>query len=134
MPLQAVDRGSNGELMTLDAFTGPLPLTRSEIVRAVPRHAVGVFAVGQLNRRGRFGIVTRMGRADRDLVDELTKFEGRYEAFLFTVTSSPARACDLECDLYHQLRRPDLPHPVPPPGAGWTCAVCRSRRASSPCR
>src|SRR5258708_371790 len=115
--------------MTFAELTGPLPLSHDDLGRVVPRQAIGVFALGQFNARGALGVVTRIGRADANLLAELKRHVGRYEAFLFALSPSPQRAFELECALHHQLRRPDPSHPKPPLGVDWTCPACRSRSA-----
>ena len=109
--------------MAKSTMSGPYPLTTSEIITKIPERGPGVFVAGNLEH----GIMTqvgRLGRSDTDLAAELSRLVGKWPSFLFRTAPSPAEAFFLECTLFHEIRRLDLPHPIRPPGNDLACAIC----------
>ncbi|HEX9463731.1 MAG TPA: hypothetical protein VGB82_14125 [Alphaproteobacteria bacterium] len=80
--------------------------------------------MGTIDRAGSLKVVDALGRSDWDLAHALRQYVGRSSGFLFRAVPSAAEAFAVECDLYHQLRRFDLPHPVRPSGTTLTCSIC----------
>jgi hypothetical protein len=77
-----------------------------------------------LSRNGR--IADRVGRADKNLAEELYRAvgEGTYRYFWFEYTPKPAAAFELECVWYHRYHPTDNPdHPQPQIDAEVYCAV-----------
>lgn len=104
-------------------MSGPYPLTRSAIERNVPARAMGIFMAGVLDG----GVITRVGRLGRsetDLAADLQNLVGKFPGFLFQIASSRLEAFELECALFHEIKRLDLAHPVRPDGTDVTCAIC----------
>jgi hypothetical protein len=104
-------------------LSGPHPLNQSAIHGNVPQGSPGVFVVGPLNN-GLLNRVGLLGRADIDLARALERFIGEWPGFLFQVAPSEVEAFHLECALFHEIKRLDLPHPVRPHGTDLSCAVC----------
>jgi hypothetical protein len=111
-------------------MSGPHALTHSAIDRNVPRHTAGIFILGRLDG-GVLTKVGRVGRSDSDLADELRRFVGKWPGFLFQAASSRIDAFHLECALFHEVKRLDLPHPVRPEGTDFTCTICGACAAAA---
>ncbi len=93
-------------------MSGPYPLSHYSIDSNVPRNTAGVFVLGTINGRGPLKVVEALGRSDSDLAQELKQHVGKAAGFLFQRAGSAVAAFQMECELYHQIRRFDFPHPV----------------------
>ena len=103
---------------------GPFLLTTYGIQREVPRRTAGAYALGSLRMDADFGRADFLGRADADLVHELSGHIGHFQTFLFVAAPTAEEAFHRECEIYHQLNRPDLRHPTRPAGSDWVCPIC----------
>ncbi len=104
-------------------LSGPYPLTQTVLRDNLQRRTPGVFVVGDFDG----GVITRigrLGRSDHDLAADLHRLVGRWAGFLFQSAASATEAYQLECLLFHEVRRLDLPHPVRPRGTDLVCATC----------
>jgi hypothetical protein len=57
------------------------------------------------------------------MTNHLHRLIGQWPSFLVQLAASPV-AFELECALFHEVRRLDFPHPVRPAGTDITCAIC----------
>ena len=105
------------------SLTGPYRLTAAAIAEHVPIGVAGVFMVGELDG-GIMVRATHLGRSDTDVAAELRALVGQAPGFLCQIATTAAEAFHLECALFHEVRRLDLPHPVRPRGADLSCAIC----------
>lgn len=110
--------------MAVFTMSGPFPLSRAAIDSNIPAARAGIFVLGTLDKRGSLTRVERLGRSDADLASELKRLIGKFPAFLFQLAPSATDAFRVECELFHQIRRLDLPHPVRPSGIDTRCPIC----------
>ncbi|HEX9465609.1 MAG TPA: hypothetical protein VGB82_23655 [Alphaproteobacteria bacterium] len=112
--------------MTIFTLSGPHPLSGFAIGNVVPWQTPGVFVLGRLTSRGALRPVQLVGRSDSDLAAALREHARRYEAqaFLFERARSALAAFEMECELFHRLRSPELRHPQRTHGTTWRCPVC----------
>ena len=104
-------------------LSGPHHLSDLHINRHVPQQASGIFVVGELDG----GVLTRvgcLGASHSDIAAALREHVGRWPGFLFQLTSSVRDTFALECALFHEVRRLDLPHPMRPRGTDLSCEIC----------
>lgn len=108
---------------------GPYRLSFEGIGLAVRRRSPGTFALGSLDWKGRFSL-SRVGRSDQDLCEELRNFIGSETLFKFAYARDAAEAFAKECELFHQFHpQGNLWHPSRPEGTALTCAHCSGRRS-----
>jgi hypothetical protein len=117
--------------MAIFTMSGPFPLSHTSIESRIPPSTAGVFVIGTIDDRGTLKAVDVLGRSDSDLAGQLKLHVGRAAGFLFQTAPSPNDAFNMECDLYHRLRRSDLLHPVRPAGTTLLCPVCQASSGSS---
>jgi hypothetical protein len=111
--------------MPQTGLLGPYRLTFDDINTAVNQTYPGVFALGHLDRDGRF-CVTRVGRSDQDVGAALRDFIGSENYFKFDILSTGRAAFEKECTLYHDFSpRGNRVHPQRPTDSDWTCPHCR---------
>ncbi len=110
--------------MPVFTMSGPYPLSHRGIDSNIPLGTAGVFVLGTINGRGNLKVVEAIGRSDSDLAAELKRHVGKSPEFLFQRAGSAAEAFQMECDLFHQIRRFDFPHPVRPSGTLLKCSIC----------
>jgi hypothetical protein len=113
--------------MPIYAMSGPYLLADNTILASVPYRTPGVFVLGQLNARGALGTVHLIGRSDTDIAAALRNHARRYQAqaFLFEAARSALQAFEMECELFHQVNKSDLPYPARSEGMGWMCPTCK---------
>ena len=105
---------------------GPNRLIVDEIDVAVPASAVGTFALGHLDYKGRF-LVQYVGRSDGDLRAVLRSKIGAEPLFKHLTFATPKEAFEKECELFHKFQPPgNFLHPERPKGSTWTCPYCLS--------
>lgn len=110
--------------MGSSGLVGPFQLCAEGIDVAVRKASPGVFALGCIDREGRF-ILNRVGRTDSDLRGALRNFIGSDALFKFTYLHDPRVAFEKECELFHKFHpNGNFLHPHSPPGSGWTCPYC----------
>jgi len=93
------------------------------LVRAlIPRGRAGTYLLY------RFGRPVYAGRSDEDLQNRLVvhAHTERADYFGFSVFADAERAFDMECALFHSLRKTttNLIHPASPKRSGRTCFIC----------
>src|SRR5256885_4834725 len=94
----------------------PIKLADKRINEEVTETSPGVYAL-DATTAGPF-TVSRIGRSDTDLNNRLHDYVGEYEYFRFAYSSSPKRAFEAECELYHDHHPPDnVIHPDRPDGS-----------------
>jgi hypothetical protein len=101
----------------------PFPLEPSVLAARAPR-VPGVFVLGYDRAIG-----ARVGRADGDLRDRLSRFVGHYSFFHFEVIPAPRDRFYKECELFHDLggdrgQLDNAEHPSPPPQEKLDCPYC----------
>lgn len=100
-------------------YSPPYPLSNDVIEDVVEPGCPGVYVLYGFDNSGR-SAPRYVGRADRDLRARLRDWLGdsRYMWFVFAYASSPKKAYEEECHLYHQLQPLDNRiHPDRPNGA-----------------
>ncbi|HLI11439.1 MAG TPA: hypothetical protein VKY65_07535 [Alphaproteobacteria bacterium] len=109
--------------MTLPPLNGPRPLDRVNIDAAVTRKEPGAYALGPV-AIGRITVLY-VGRAESDLAERLKQHIGIYSHFTWIYASSPKRAFEIECEMYHTWMPADNhAHPTRLSETRWTCPVC----------
>lgn len=110
--------------MAQTGLLGPYRLAYDDIQDAVQGEMPGAFALGHNDHMGRF-CISRVGRSDTDVRQELCQFIGSANLFKFDFLSSAKAAFEKECSLFHDFSpRGNLVHPARPAGADWTCPCC----------
>lgn len=114
--------------MTTTRLRGPFRLSVEGIEVAVKRQIPGVFALGSIDNMGRFSL-SKIGRSDWDLNQELRKMIGSEMLFKFSYARDDAAAFIEECRLFHQFQPPsNVIHPYRPANSRLTCPYCRGHR------
>ena len=114
--------------MTTSRLKGPFRLSVEGIDVAVKKDTPGVFALGNIDNQGRFSL-SKVGRSDDDLNDELRQFIGSEVLFKFMYCRDSAEAFLEECRLFHQFNpRSNVIHPYRPAGSRLTCPYCQGNR------
>ncbi len=109
--------------MPTTGLHGPHPLTRDAINTNVTRTSAGAYALGK-TKDGTF-LVSRVGRADKDLAKRLGDYIGQYAQFKYGYLGSPKAAFEKECGLYHDFSPPgNSYHPDRPDDTNWACPFC----------
>lgn len=104
---------------------GPFRLTYDAIEVTVRKQQAGVFALGSLDRQGRF-CLSKIGRSDMSVKDALRTFIASEPLFKFSYESDAGRAFLRECELFHKFRpQGNMLHPSRPAGTALTCPYCR---------
>lgn len=121
MKLEVISRPEDAAGLALE---GPYSLTVEGIGAAVPKQAIGVFALGHLDLYNRFR-VEAVGRGDKDLGHELRALIGTAGLFKFSCFASAEEAFLKHCELFHKFRPPgNLIHPARAEGTDWRCPHC----------
>jgi len=103
---------------------GPYLLTDYEVRHNVIGGEIGVFALGFTAKDGVF-YIDKVGRAEKDLVATLIKYEGIYKEFKFKFYETEKASYEKECELFHLFRpRDNIAHPVRPKGTRLNCRIC----------
>lgn len=109
---------------------GPYSLTTSNIGIVVTRKSPGVYILYVACN----GQKLYVGRSDTDVRARLKRHVGErsptarsaYSYFKFDYATSPKKAFERECNLWHYHRPPDnLNHPQRPAGTSWKCPRCK---------
>ncbi|HJU31958.1 MAG TPA: hypothetical protein VJ740_10895 [Hyphomicrobiaceae bacterium] len=104
---------------------GPYRLTFDGIDAVVAEKAPGVFALGRVDRDGRF-CVSHIGRSDEDIKARLRDFIGSDSLFKYGYSPSSEAAFLKECELFHDVAPPrSRVHPGRMRGTSWECPRCR---------
>jgi hypothetical protein len=110
---------------------GPFRLNVDGIDLAIRRRSAGTFALGGLDRQGRF-CLSRVGRADHDLSQELRNFIGSESLFKFAYARDGIEAFLKECELFHRFRpQANFWHPTRPEGTRILCPYCLNSRVDA---
>ena len=113
--------------MGASRLEGPYRLSYEGIEVAVRRASPGVFALGCLDREGRFSL-SKVGRSDDDVRRELRNFIGSETLFKFAFARDARAAFLLECELYHRFRpQSNVLHPSRPERTDLTCPYCQGK-------
>lgn len=123
IPFKAIPR--MGKAMSSTGLIGPYRLAYDEITSAVTKVTPGAFALGHKGPDGRF-YVDYVGRADKDMREQLLNLIGSANLFKFARTPTTEAAFHTECELFHDFKPPgNRMHPDRPAGTNWECPRCR---------
>ena len=109
--------------MTVSGLKGSFLLTAKAIDEEIRTVSPGTFTLGDVVD-GKFKTIY-VGRADKDLRQELRKRVGQAPRFKYQDFADAKSAYDKECELFHFLRpRANTQHPQVPGTKDWKCPEC----------
>jgi hypothetical protein len=114
-----------------DAADGPPFRLRKDVLRTrVPAQGKGIFVLSY--DRSQDALV---GRADEDLREALSKFEGEYAYFYYESIDRTDERFYRECELFHRLggdhgQLDNKTHPTRPSGSVLVCPICASQAST----
>jgi hypothetical protein len=121
---QGLLTGSSEEGSPLSGLRGPFELSDPRIDAEVGSVSAGVYLLGHRAPDGNFQ-TEYVGRADRNLNNQLHIHVGSYTDFHYESCSSAQVAFETECAYYHELKPSDNPvHPRPVAGLLGKCPHC----------
>jgi len=111
------------QTMPVPRLNGPHSLSANSIERTVRRKSAGAYVLSALE--GGIASARLVGRSDDDLGTSLKERIGLYSYFAFVYASSPEKAYEMECEIFHSIKPPENgKHPQKSADTASVCPVC----------